>query len=100
MRLKEKYLILLSQLLLLLLLPLKKKNKPNVSNLVKKTDQSTKISEIVNKVTTDHDHDKHVATQEFNKLTAEHFTARLAQAKLAWKMILLILCKRQILIIN
>ena len=66
----------------------------------KKTDYSTRISEIVNKVTTDHDHDKHVTTQEFNKLTAEHFTARLAQAKLAWKMILLILCKRQILIIN
>ena len=42
---------------------------PNVSNLVKKTDYNTKISEIENKITTDHDHDKYITTQEFNKLT-------------------------------
>ena len=48
----------------------------NVSNLVKKkTDYSTKISEIENKITTDHDHDKYVTTQEFKKLTSENFTA-------------------------
>ena len=47
----------------------------NVSNLVKKTDYSTKISEFENKITTDHDHDKYVTTQEFKKLTSENFTA-------------------------
>ena len=37
------------------------------------------------KVTTDDDHDKYIATQEFNKLTSEYFTARLKQANLASK---------------
>ena len=32
-----------------------------------------------------------ISTLEFNKLTAKHFTARLKQANLATKMILLIL---------
>ena len=64
---------------------------PNVSNLVKKTDYNTKISEIENKIATDHDHDKHIPTQEFNKLTLENFTARLKQANLASKNLLLIL---------
>ena len=32
---------------------------------------------------TDHDHDKYIATPEFNKLTAESFAARLTQANLA-----------------
>ena len=32
-----------------------------------------------------HDHDTYITTQEFNKLTADHFTARLLQAKLASK---------------
>ena len=58
---------------------------PNVSNLVKKTDYNTKISEMENKITTDHDHDKYITTQEFNKLKSENFTARLAQANLASK---------------
>ena len=31
---------------------------PNVSNLVKNTDHDTEISEIENKINTDHDHDK------------------------------------------
>ena len=55
---------------------------PNVSNLVKKTDYSTKIE---NKITADHDHDKCIANQEFKKLTSENFTARLAQVNLASK---------------
>ena len=38
-------------------------NKTNVSNLVQKTDYNTKISEIENKVTTDHDYDKYITTQ-------------------------------------
>ena len=62
---------------------------PSVSNLVKKTDYNTKISEIENKITTDHDHDKYITTQEFNKLTAESFTARLAKANLRSKSYIL-----------
>ena len=38
-----------------------------------------------NKITTDHDHDKYITTKEFNKLSSENFTARLAQADLASK---------------
>ena len=36
-------------------------------------------------MTTDHDLDKYITTQEFNKLTAEGFTVRLALANLARK---------------
>ena len=57
---------------------------PNVSNLVKKTDYNTKVSEIENKITTDHDHNKYI-TKEFDKLTSENLTARLKQANLASK---------------
>ena len=35
------------------------------------------IGEIENKIITDHSHDQYITTQEFNKLTAENFTARL-----------------------
>ena len=52
---------------------------PNVSNLVKKTDYKTKISEIENTMITDHDHDKYITIQDFNKLTSENFTVRLKQ---------------------
>ena len=44
--------------------------------LVMYSDYNTKISEIENKITTNWDHDKCITTQEFNKLTAENFTAR------------------------
>ena len=54
--------------------------------MVIKTDYNTKISEIENKIVTDHDHDKHITTQEFNKLTSENVTAWLAQANLARKI--------------
>ena len=37
------------------------------------------------KITTYCDYDKYITTQEFNKLTAGDFTARLAQANLASK---------------
>ena len=50
---------------------------PSASNLVKKTDYDTKVSEIKKKIT-DHKHDKHITIPEFNKLTAENFAARLA----------------------
>ena len=52
---------------------------PSVCNLVKKTEYNTKITEIENKLT-NHDHDKYVATSEFNALAANVFNARLAQA--------------------
>ena len=58
---------------------------PNVSNLVKKTDYNRKISEIENKITANHDHDKYITTQEFNKLTSENVAARLKKAILASK---------------
>ena len=34
-------------------------------------------------MTTDHDQDKYITTQEFVKLTSENFAAKLAQANLA-----------------
>ena len=49
----------------------------------KKTDQNTNTSEIENKITTDHCHDKYITIQEFNKLASGKFFARLAQANLA-----------------
>ena len=57
----------------------------NVSNLVKKNDYNTWISEIENKITTDHDRDNYITTEEFNKLISENFTTKLAQANLANK---------------
>ena len=56
---------------------------PSVSNLVKKTDYDTKITEI-EKNLTDHNHDKHVTTSEFNTFAAV-FKAKLAQANLITK---------------
>ena len=55
---------------------------PNFSSLVKRFDYNTKFREILNEITTDHDDDKYINTQEFNKLTSENFTARLKQANL------------------
>ena len=58
---------------------------PNISNSVKKkTDYNTKNNEITKKIT-DHDDVKYITTPEVNKLTAEHFAARLAQANLPSK---------------
>ena len=56
----------------------------DVSNLVKKTDYDTKITEIENKLT-DHKHDEYITTPEFNKLAADTFNARIAQANLITK---------------
>ena len=50
---------------------------PIVSSLVKKTNYNTKISDIEKKIT-DHNHDKYIATPEFNSMTASTFNARLA----------------------
>ena len=57
---------------------------PNVSSLVKKTNYDTKISELEKKLT-DHNHDKYIATLEFNALAADVFNARLGQANLMTK---------------
>ena len=51
---------------------------------MKKTDYDTKISDIEKKIA-DHNHDKYITTQEFNKLTTENFNARLAHVNLITK---------------
>ena len=56
----------------------------DVSNLNKKTDYSTKVTEIENKLR-NHNHDKYIDPPEFNKLAANVFNARLAQANLVTK---------------
>ena len=55
---------------------------PDTSNLVTTTVLNTKISKIENKIP---DNSKYFTTQEFNKLTAEKFAARLKQANLVNK---------------
>ena len=74
---------------------------PDVSNLVKETDYNTKINEIEKK-NTGHDHsNNYVPTQVFNKLTAKHFAAILAQVNLTSKNdIANFIKKRKILMIN
>ena len=57
---------------------------PDGSNLFNKTDYNIKVTEIENKLN-NHNHDKYIDTSEFNKLTADAFNARLAQANLIKK---------------
>ena len=57
---------------------------PSISGLVKKPDYNTKITDIEN-ILNNHNHDKYVATSEFNTLAANAFNARLAQANLKAK---------------
>ena len=53
--------------------------------LVKRADYNTTITQIEKKII-DHDHCKYIATQEFNKLTADNVAAkRLAQVNLVTK---------------
>ena len=47
--------------------------------MVKKTNYNTKVTKIENKLN-NHNHDKYIDTPEFNKLAADVFNARLAQA--------------------
>ena len=56
---------------------------PSINGLVKKTDYNTKITDIEN-ILNNHNHDKYVATSEFNN-SAAVFNARLAQANLITK---------------
>ena len=57
---------------------------PSVSNLVKKADYNTKFTDIENKLN-NHNHDNYVDTQEFKKLAADVFNARLAHTNLITK---------------
>ena len=52
--------------------------------LLKKTDYDTKVTEIENKLN-NHNHDQYIDTQEFNKLAADVFNVRIAQANLITK---------------
>ena len=58
---------------------------PSFTGLVKKTDYSTKITDIEN-ILNNHNHDKYVATSEFNALAAIVFNTRLAHASLITKI--------------
>ena len=60
------------------------KKIPSVSNFKKKTDYNTKVTEIENKLN-NHNHVNYINTSEFNKLAADDFNARLAQANLITK---------------
>ena len=51
---------------------------PSITGLVKKTNYNTKITDTENKLN-NHNHDKYVATLEFNTLAANVFNTRLAQ---------------------
>ena len=51
----------------------------DTSNLVKKLTITQKTNEIEIKKINDHDHDRYIATEKFNKLTSENFAARLVQ---------------------
>ena len=63
---KNKMLNSTTQLLLLLILLLK--TKYLIIVIQSKQLTKTKINEIENKITTDHDHDKYITIQEFNQL--------------------------------
>ena len=50
---------------------------------LKKLTITQKLIKLKKKITTGHDHDKYITNQEFNKLTSEICSARLAQANIA-----------------
>ena len=56
----------------------------DTSNLVKKLTITQKLLKLKRKIL-DHDYRKHITIHKFNKLTADNFAARLAQAKSATK---------------
>ena len=56
--------------------------KTDTRGLVTATILNTKFSEVENKIS---DNSEYITTQEFNKLTAENFAARLKQADLVSK---------------
>ena len=59
--------------------------RPTIAgSLVKKAGCNMKIAEIEKKILY-HNHGKYITTEEFNKLTADNFAPRIAQAKIATK---------------
>ena len=58
---------------------------------LKKKDNNTKVTDIENKLN-NHNHDKYIDTSEFNKLAADIFNARLAQANLIANTDLMLNC--------
>ena len=56
--------------------------------LLKKKDYDTKVTEIENELN-NHNHDKYIDTQEFDKLAADIFNAGIAKAKTctSWKYV-------------
>ena len=52
--------------------------------MVKKIDYNTKVTEIENKFN-NHNHNKYIDTQKFNKLATDVFNARITQANLITK---------------
>ena len=65
---------------------------PSITGLVKKTDYNTKVTDMDNKLN-NHNHDKYVATSEFNTLAANVFNTRLLQANLITKTDLMLSCQ-------
>ena len=63
-----------------------------LGSLVKKTNYDTKISELEKKLT-DYNHDDYITTPEFNTLAPDVFKARLAQANLIKRQILMLSCQ-------
>ena len=57
---------------------------PSVSNFVKKTNSNRKITEVENKLN-NHNHNNYIDSPKFNKLAADVFNARLAEANLITK---------------
>ena len=57
---------------------------PSITGLVKKTGYNTEITDIEN-ILNNHNHDKYLATSEFNTLAANVFNTRLVQANLITK---------------
>ena len=78
-----KYLVLLTQPLVLLLLLLKIKSLVLLIQS-KKTGYNTKINKTKKKIT-NRDHDKYITTPEFIRSIAENFAARIPQANLTSK---------------
>ena len=61
------------------------KKTPNINNLVKITDYNSKISEIRNKIITNHDFKKYITPHEFDKLTFQNLYCKIKTNKLALK---------------
>ena len=57
----------------------------DTSNLVKNDECDTNVGEIQKEILDHYHNSQYITTRKFNRLMAEHFTARIEQAKLATK---------------